>query len=317
MCDRYSRYSLHDLRRDRGTMRTVRLFTDVSLARGPTNRLPSSRPGAPGHRGACVRTARGTGEDRAFRAQAHRTVSSTIRRSASGPCCRECSLHRSRRIRRRVGRAAPLIPRCARVSCAIGRRAAMASAAAGLRAAGAHIWPPAPSALAHQKILKFIPQTDLRIDPRSGHDDRAHHAQPWLHGVRHAVRHGREVPESSPQMVDNYDVSADELSTRSRCATGSSSTTASPCAPPIASRRSNDGSKRDALGQKVAEATELSPYKCAKERVGLPVARSRTSGTTTTFRARAAIVAVEQGRQGTGAKARQASTRGGAAIWSK
>jgi len=150
-----------------------------------------------------------------------------MRRSASGPCCRECSLHRSRRIRRRVGRAAPLIPRCARVSCAIGRRAAMASAAAGLRAAGAHIWPPAPSALAQQKILKFIPQTDLRIDPRSGHDDRAHHAQPWLHGVRHAVRHGREVPESSPQMVDNYDVSADELSTRSRCATGSSSTTAS------------------------------------------------------------------------------------------
>ena len=141
-------------------------------------------------------------------APAHRTVSSTIRRSASGPCCRECSLHRSRRIRRRVGRAAPLIPRCARVSCAIGRRAAMASAAAGLPAAGAHIWPPAPSALAQQKILKFIPQTDLRIDPRSGHDDRAHHAQPWLHGVRHAVRHGREVPESSPQMVDNYDVSA-------------------------------------------------------------------------------------------------------------
>ena len=47
--------------------------------------------------------------------------------------------------------------------------------------------------MAQQKVLKFIPQADLRIlDP--DRDDGLHHAQPRLHGVRHAVRDGREVP---------------------------------------------------------------------------------------------------------------------------
>ena len=75
---------------------------------------------------------------------------------------------------------------------------------------------------------------DPEVHPTDGSSDRSsirsrrpRTSRASLHGVRHAVRHGREVPESSPQMVDNYDVSADELSTRSRCATGSSSTTAS------------------------------------------------------------------------------------------
>jgi ABC-type transport system substrate-binding protein len=65
-------------------------------------------------------------------------------------------------------------------------------------------------------------------------------------------------------MVDNYDVSAGRAQYTFTLRDGLKLHNGQPCAPPIASRRSNDGSKRDALGQKVAEATELSPYKCAK-----------------------------------------------------
>jgi hypothetical protein len=84
-----------------------------------------------------------------------------------------------------------------------------------------------------QKTLKFIPQADLRIlDPiaTTAYITRNHGYM--VYDTLFAID---ETFQVKPQMVDKASP------TPSRCATGSSSTTARRCAPPTASRRSSAG----------------------------------------------------------------------------
>ena len=113
---------------------------------------------------------------------------------------------------------------------------------------------PASVALAQsQKVLKFIPQADLRIlDPIS---TTAYITQSWLHGVRHAVCDGREF-QVKPQMVDKFDVSKDQLTYTFTLRDGLKFHDGQPVRSADCIASIDRWSKRDALGQKLAEATE-------------------------------------------------------------
>ena len=105
------------------------------------------------------------------------------------------------------------------------------------------------------KTLRVVPHSNLTIlDPDLDHG--LHHAQPRLHDLRHAVRHGCQGQHPA---ADGGQVRHQQGQARpgpSRCATGWSSTTASRSRARTSSRRSQRWGKRDTMGQRLMSFVE-------------------------------------------------------------
>src|SRR6476661_1581319 len=113
----------------------------------------------------------------------------------------------------------------------------------------------APAALAQgQKVLKFIPQADLRIlDPitTTAYITRNHGYM--VYDTLFAIDAKFKV---QPQMVDKFEVSADKLTYTFTLRDGLKFHDGQPVRSADCIASINRWGKRDALGQKLAEATE-------------------------------------------------------------
>jgi peptide/nickel transport system substrate-binding protein len=112
----------------------------------------------------------------------------------------------------------------------------------------------APAALAQQKVLKFIPQADLRIlDPitTTAYITRNHGYM--VYDTLFATDAKFQV---QPQMVDKYDVSADKLTYTFTLRDGLRFHDGQPVRSADCIASVERWAKRDALGQKLAESTE-------------------------------------------------------------
>ena len=111
-----------------------------------------------------------------------------------------------------------------------------------------------PAALAQQKVLKFIPQADLRIlDPitTTAYITRNHGYM--VYDTLFAIDSNFHV---QPQMVDKYEVSADKLTYTFTLRDGLKFHDGQPVHSADCIASIERWAKRDALGQKLAEATE-------------------------------------------------------------
>ena len=112
----------------------------------------------------------------------------------------------------------------------------------------------APAALGQQKVLKFIPQADLRIlDPitTTAYITRNHGYM--VYDTLFATDAKFQV---QPQMVDKYDVSADKLTYTFTLRDGLKFHDGQPVRSADCIASVERWAKRDALGQKLAESTE-------------------------------------------------------------
>src|SRR5438093_12622674 len=113
----------------------------------------------------------------------------------------------------------------------------------------------APAALAQgQKVLKFIPQADLRIlDPISTTAYITRNHGYMIYDTLFATDAKFQV---QPQMVDRYDVSADKLTYTFTLRDGLKFHDGQPVRSADCIASIERWAKRDALGQKLAESTE-------------------------------------------------------------
>jgi peptide/nickel transport system substrate-binding protein len=112
----------------------------------------------------------------------------------------------------------------------------------------------APGALAQQKVLKFIPQADLRIlDPitTTAYITRNHGYM--IYDTLFATDAKFQV---QPQMVDKYELSADKLTYTFTLRDGLKFHDGQPVRPADCIASIERWAKRDALGQKLAEVTD-------------------------------------------------------------
>jgi peptide/nickel transport system substrate-binding protein len=124
--------------------------------------------------------------------------------------------------------------------------------AVAVLAAGVALAPPIASA--QQKVLKFIPQADLRIlDPitTTAYITRNHGYM--VYDTLFATDAKFQV---QPQMVDKYELSADKLTYTFTLRDGLKFHDGAPVKSADCIASIDRWSKRDALGQKLAEATE-------------------------------------------------------------
>ena len=127
-------------------------------------------------------------------------------------------------------------------------------AGAALTAAAVGFASLAVPALAQQKVLKFIPQADLRIlDPiaTTAYITRNHGYM--VYDTLFAINDKFEV---KPQMVDKWEMSKDGLTYTFTLRNGLKFHDGQPVRPADCIASIDRWSKRDALGQKLAEATE-------------------------------------------------------------
>ena len=106
----------------------------------------------------------------------------------------------------------------------------------------------------HQDLALYRPVGSAR--PRPDLDDRVHHPQPRLHGLRYAVRDRRQVqaaPADGRRLQHLAGQAALQLHV---CATGSNSTTGSRSAESTASPRCKRWMVRDAFGQTLATVVD-------------------------------------------------------------
>src|SRR5437773_4216350 len=113
----------------------------------------------------------------------------------------------------------------------------------------------APAALAQgQKVLKFIPQADLRIlDPISTTAYITRNHGYMIYDTLFAIDAKFQV---QPQMVDKYEVSNDKLTYTFTLRDGLKFHDGTPVRSADCIASIDRWSKRDALGQKMAESTE-------------------------------------------------------------
>ena len=113
---------------------------------------------------------------------------------------------------------------------------------------------PAPALAQSQKVLKFIPQADLRIlDPIS---TTAYITRNHGYMVYDTLFAMDEKFQVKPQMVDKFDVSKDQLTYTFTLRDGLKFHDGQPVRSADCIASIDRWSKRDALGQKLAEATE-------------------------------------------------------------